>query len=102
MHRVSNFINWKGEFFIQIEFFHRWGQVFILNSLSKYRADDSRDAENICERVAPRLNHANSAVVLAAIKVMMVMMDQIKSPELVKALCKKMAPPLGTILLLRF
>jgi AP-1 complex subunit beta-1 len=49
-------------------FNYRWGQVFILNSLSKYTPADSREAESISERVAPRLNHANSAVVLAAVK----------------------------------
>jgi len=75
-----------------------WGQVFILNSLSKYKPDSDRDAENLCERVAPRLNHANSAVVLGAIKVMMVCMESIKNMETVKALCKKMAPPLVTLL----
>ncbi|PHT45051.1 AP-1 complex subunit beta-1 [Capsicum baccatum] len=32
-----------------------WGQVFILDSLSKYKADDAREAENIVERVTPQL-----------------------------------------------
>lgn len=50
-----------------------WGQVFILNSLAKYVSKDSKDAEGIAERVAPRLNHANSAVVLAAVKVLKLM-----------------------------
>ena len=30
---------------------------------------DWKEAEGICERVTPRLNHANSAVVLAAVRV---------------------------------
>ena len=47
----------------------RWGQVFILDSLSKYRASDAREAESIVERVTPRLQHANCAVVLSAVKV---------------------------------
>lgn len=47
----------------------RWGQVFILDALSKYKAADARDAENIVERVTPRLQHANCAVVLSAVKV---------------------------------
>lgn len=75
-----------------------WGQVFILNSLAKYKPEGEKDAENLCERVAPRLNHANSAVVLGAVKVIMVCMEFIKTPETVKALCKKMAPPLVTLL----
>lgn len=47
----------------------RWGQVFILDALSKYKAADAREAENIVERVTPRLQHANCAVVLSAVKV---------------------------------
>lgn len=44
-------------------------QVFILDSLATYQAQNSKDAESIIERVAPRLQHANSAVVLSAVKV---------------------------------
>ncbi|CAN0319949.1 unnamed protein product, partial [Discosporangium mesarthrocarpum] len=46
-----------------------WGQVFILDSLAKYSPADSREAEGIIERVTPRLQHANSAVVMSAVKV---------------------------------
>lgn len=49
----------------------RWGQVFILDALSRYKAADAREAENIVERVTPRLQHANCAVVLSAVKVFM-------------------------------
>jgi AP-1 complex subunit beta-1 len=75
-----------------------WGQVFILNSLSKYTPREPREAESIAERVTPRLQHANSAVVLSAVKVLMKYMDYINAPEVVKALQKKMAPPLVTLL----
>lgn len=44
-------------------------QVFILDSLAAYQAKDSKDAESIVERVSPRLQHANCAVVLSAVKV---------------------------------
>lgn len=46
-----------------------WGQVFILDCLATYDMADPRDAEKIAERVLPRLQHANSAVVLSAVKV---------------------------------
>jgi AP-1 complex subunit beta-1 len=52
-----------------------WGQVFILDSLVNYTARDSRDAESIVERVTPRLQHANCAVVLSAVKVIMKQME---------------------------
>ncbi|EGC34888.1 hypothetical protein DICPUDRAFT_48016 [Dictyostelium purpureum] len=75
-----------------------WGQVFILNSLCKYTPKDSQEAESVCERVAPRLQHANSAVVLSAVKVLMKYMNSIQSNDVIRLLCKKMAPPLVTLL----
>jgi len=48
---------------------YRWGQVFILDSISNYTPKDDREAQSICERVTPRLAHANAAVVLSAVKV---------------------------------
>lgn len=44
-------------------------QVFILDTLASRNAESLKDANDIIERVAPRLQHANSAVVLSAIKV---------------------------------
>jgi AP-1 complex subunit beta-1 len=75
-----------------------WGQVFILHALSKYTPDDSREAEAIAERVTPRLAHANSAVVLSTIRVLMRLLEHINSGEFVKNMCKKMTPPLVTLL----
>lgn len=43
--------------------------MFILDSLAKYSPVDGREAEGIIERVTPRLQHANSAVVMSAVKV---------------------------------
>ena len=56
-------------------------QVFILDSLSNYNPKDEREAQSICERITPRLAHANAAVVLSAVKVLMKymeMMQQVK------------------------
>ncbi|KAL3743021.1 hypothetical protein ACJRO7_018344 [Eucalyptus globulus] len=75
-----------------------WGQVFILDALSKYKAADAREAENIVERVTPRLQHANCAVVLSAVKMILQQMELITSTDVVRNLCKKMAPPLVTLL----
>ena len=54
---------------------------------------DAREAESIIERVTPRLQHANSAVVLSAVKVMIKYMDLITNQDSLKSLYKKMAPP---------
>ncbi|XP_020215040.1 beta-adaptin-like protein C [Cajanus cajan] len=75
-----------------------WGQVFILDALSRYKAADAREAENIVERVTPRLQHANCAVVLSAVKMILQQMELIISTDVVRNLCKKMAPPLVTLL----
>eukprot|EP00250_Pteridium_aquilinum_P002236 c12429_g1_i1 orf=197-2920(+) len=75
-----------------------WGQVFILDALSSYKAKDARDAENIVERVTPRLQHANCAVVLSAVKVILQQMELITSADVIRNLCKKMAPPLVTLI----
>ncbi|GBG71965.1 hypothetical protein CBR_g10902 [Chara braunii] len=75
-----------------------WGQVFILDALSMYKAKDAREAENIVERVTPRLQHANCAVVLSAVKVILQNMELITSTDVVRNLMKKMAPPLVTLL----
>ena len=60
---------------------------------------DSREAENIVERVSPRLQHANPAVVLSAVKVLMIYMDLIRNKDIIQALCRKLAPPLVTLTL---
>jgi len=76
-----------------------WGQVFILDALAMYDPPNSTVARTILERaVNVRLSHANSAVVLSAIKVMMKFMDRIQIAEEVRKLCKKMTPPLVTLL----
>lgn len=72
-----------------------WGQIAILTSLADYRPLDSKEAENVCERVVPRLQHANGSVVLSAIRVIMIFMRYIRSEDFIKGLIKKMSPPLG-------
>ncbi|PSN56732.1 AP-2 complex subunit beta [Blattella germanica] len=76
-----------------------WGQVFILDSLANYSPKDDREAQSICERITPRLAHANAAVVLSAVKVLMKLMEMLPSDsDFVSTLTKKLAPPLVTLL----
>ncbi|OQV21734.1 AP-1 complex subunit beta-1 [Hypsibius exemplaris] len=76
-----------------------WGQVFILDCVANYSPTDEREAQGICERVSPRLAHANAAVVLSAVKVLMKLMEMLPSDsDFVVALSKKLAPPLVTLL----
>jgi AP-1 complex subunit beta-1 len=77
-----------------------WGQVFILDSLAKYTPADGREAEGIIERVTPRLQHANAAVVMSAVKVILSYMELMGSQNVdaIRALTRKLAPPLVTLL----
>jgi AP-1 complex subunit beta-1 len=73
-----------------------WGRVTILTSLSEYKAADQKEAEHICERVAPQFQHANPSVVLAAVKTVFLHMRYC-GPELRQQYLRKMAPPLGEL-----
>ena len=76
-----------------------WGQVFILDSMANYTPKEEREAQSICERVTPRLAHANAAVVLSAVKVLMKFMESMDATsDFVTTLTKKLAPPLVTLL----
>ena len=48
--------------------FTEWGQIFILDKLYSYNPIDDRETQSICERISPRLAHANAAVVLSAVE----------------------------------
>ncbi|KAI6188765.1 AP complex subunit beta [Aphelenchoides besseyi] len=76
-----------------------WGQVFILDALANYQPKDEREAQNICERISPRLAHANAAVVLSTVKVLMKLMSMLpENSDFIQQLNKKLAPPMVTLL----
>jgi len=76
-----------------------WGQICILTTLADYVPVDEKEAENIVERVIPRLQHANASVVLSAVKVFMVYINQnyVKNEKTIQTVIKKMTPPLVTL-----
>lgn len=76
---------------------NEWGRITILNSLARFRTSDIKEAEYVCERVVPQFQHANSGVVLSAVKVIMVHIPLFSS-DFTDFLYKKMAPPLLTLL----
>ena len=75
-----------------------WGQVFILDSLVDYTPKDSKDAESVIERIIPRLQHANCAVVLSALKVILKFLKSVSDADFAGPLIKKLAAPLITLL----
>ena len=72
-----------------------WGQVYLLESIFSFVPTDHSDAEIIAERVAPRLQHANSAVVLASVRIILYMTNYILKDDVVDSLYRKLGPPLS-------
>ncbi|KAJ3296160.1 AP-1 complex subunit beta-1 [Rhizoclosmatium sp. JEL0117] len=75
-----------------------WGQVYILESLLYFVPQEHGDAEVVAERVMPRLQHANSAVVLSAIRVVLYMTNYILKDDIVNSFFKRIGSPLVTLL----
>ncbi|KAJ7005379.1 hypothetical protein NC653_010011 [Populus alba x Populus x berolinensis] len=73
----------------------------MLRATYEIQSSCAREAENIVERVTPRLQHANCAVVLSAVKMILQQMEIITSTDVVRNLCKKMAPSSRDITLCR-
>ena len=80
-------------------FGHRWGQTYILEALMYYVPEQEEDAELLAERIAIRLQHSNSAVVLTTVKVILYLMNYMGSKKVVDAMCRKLSPPLGSFFL---
>lgn len=75
-----------------------WGQVYILDSLALYEPESDKERQSVCERITPRLQHVNAAVVLSAVKVLMKNVGQLQDADIQISLYKKLAPPLVTLL----
>lgn len=77
---------------------NEWGQIYVLEAISTFETNDSKESESIIERVLPRLAHNNPAVILSSIKVILKFIDFISNAELMKGVVKKLAAPLITLL----
>ncbi|KAJ2778447.1 beta-adaptin [Coemansia interrupta] len=75
-----------------------WGQIAILETLVEYVPRDEKEAENICERVLPRLQHANGSVVLTTVRLLLKYEKYVRRADLLSQFSKKMVPPLITLL----
>lgn len=77
---------------------NEWGQIYILESIYKYKPKSQKETEEIIERIIPRLVHNNPAVVLGGVKNVLKFMEHIQNQEMIRALTKKLAAPLLTLL----
>ena len=63
-----------------------------------YVPQDSAEALLLAERITPRLSHSNSAVVLTCTRVILYFMNYIADEKQTSNLCRKLSPPLVTLL----
>lgn len=75
-----------------------WGLVYIMEALLMYIPAGSLEADTIIERVAPRLAHVNSSVILSTIKVILHCMKYGATEDAKQSAYRKMGPPLVTLL----
>ncbi|KLO06725.1 Adaptor protein complex beta subunit [Schizopora paradoxa] len=75
-----------------------WGQIYIMDALMTFIPQESKDAEFIADRIVVNLQHSNSAVILTTIKVLLYLMNYMENRKLMDYICKKMGPPLVTML----
>jgi vesicle coat complex subunit len=75
-----------------------WGQTYILEALMSYVPQECSEALLLAERISPRLSHSNSAVVLTCIRVILYLMNYIADQKQISILCRKLSPPLVTLL----
>lgn len=69
-----------------------------MEALTNYVPHDCTEATILAERIAPRLSHSNSAVVLTSIRVILYFMNYISDTKTITSLCQKLSPPLVTLL----
>ncbi|KAJ2059212.1 beta-adaptin [Coemansia sp. S146] len=75
-----------------------WGQIAILEALADYAPKTEKEAESICERLLPRLQHANGSVVLTTVRLLLKYEKYVHRADLLSQFSKKMVPPLITLL----
>jgi len=75
-----------------------WGRVYILDFLGDNIMTNPKDVDEIIQRIIPNLAHSNAAVVLSATKVIMRYLDFVSETEKVRSICRKMAPPLISLM----
>ena len=75
-----------------------WGRVYILDFLADNMPENMKDVDETISRVVPNLAHVNSAVILSATKVILKYMEFIQGLEKIRSICRKLAPPLVSLL----
>ena len=93
-------INWKKCKCLMNALFenNEWCQIYLLEGISKYNPLNNDEITEMIERVVPFVSHANSGVVLTAIKILIKLLDLVQSADTIRSVCKKITPSLVTLL----
>jgi vesicle coat complex subunit len=77
---------------------NEWCQIYLLEAISKYTPKDQEEINELIERIMPSISHSNSGVVLTSIKILVKLLDLVNSTDVIRTVCKKLAPSLATLL----
>ncbi|KNE69059.1 hypothetical protein AMAG_13930 [Allomyces macrogynus ATCC 38327] len=75
-----------------------WYQVYVLDALMQFVPATPDDALLVCDRITNRLQHANSAVSMTVLKVILHLLDYVPNDDAVASMCSKLTPPLITLM----
>jgi AP-1 complex subunit beta-1 len=77
---------------------NEWCQIYLLEGIPKFVPQSQDERTEIIERVVPFVSHSNSGVVLAAIKILIRILDYVDSADVIRSVCKKITPSLVTLI----
>lgn len=75
-----------------------WSQCYLMESLMTVYPDDPLEAGLLADRISPRLQHANSGIVLSAVRIIIHLSSFLEKADQISSLVKKCGPPLVTLL----
>ncbi|KAK9451301.1 adaptin N terminal region-domain-containing protein [Limtongia smithiae] len=77
---------------------NEWSQTYILSALMSFTPQDPPEALLMAERLLPRLQHSNAAVVLGSIRVILFLTHYISDDTAIDSIVHRFGPPLVTLL----
>lgn len=75
-----------------------WGQIYLMDQICQYTPMDSAETESILDRIVPRIQHQNSGVLLAAVKLVIKYLDFLSDVELTRQYSRKLTSPLISLM----
>ncbi|KAJ5075402.1 ap-1 complex subunit beta-1 [Anaeramoeba ignava] len=77
---------------------NEWGQIFILDSLTKYSPQNNKETQVIIQRLLPKLTYSNPAIVLSTIRNILHFAQLLDNQKAFISYSKQVVPPLMTLL----